>query len=113
MDSILKTRARELRKTSSNAEKHLWYALRAARLHGYKFRRQYPIDPYIVDFICIKKKLIIELDGGQHAVEKDYDDRRTAFLEARGYRVLRFWNNVVFSETEGVITTILQALVKE
>ena len=84
---ILIARARALRKDSTHAENYLWYLLRSRRLSKYKFRRQYVINPYIVDFICLHKKLIIELDGGQHAEAQYYDDKRTTFLELKGYKV--------------------------
>ena len=80
----LKEKARELRKNMTDTEKALWYHLRAHRFEGYAFRRQYPIHSFIVDFICLEKKLIIEVDGGQHAEQQVYDDKRTAFLEQEG-----------------------------
>ncbi len=110
MKKIMQTRARALRKNSTDVENHLWYFLRSRNFNGYKFRRQYVIEPYIVDFICIRKKLIIELDGGQHEQAMNYDERRTRFLKARGYTILRFWNNEVLTETEGVLEVILDAL---
>ena len=94
----------------SSSEKRLWCFLKAKRLGGHKFRRQHSIHPFIVDFICLKRKLIIELDGGQHATQHQYDERRTLFLQAKGYKVLRFWNNVVLKETRAVLNTILTAL---
>src|SRR5277367_6490243 len=100
-------RARALRKNSTDAENHLWYFLRSRHFQGFKFRRQYVIEHYIVDFICIKKKLIIEIDGGQHTQALEYDTKRTAFLEAKGYTVLRFWNNDIFSNIDEVLTVIL------
>jgi very-short-patch-repair endonuclease len=110
MKDIMKNHIRELRQTSSDAEKHLWYFLRAKRLNGYKFRRQHLIHPFVVDFVCLEKKLIIELDGGQHAMRQHYDEKRTVFLESKGYKVVRFWNNVVLNETREVLNTILAAL---
>ncbi len=112
MKNIMQNHIRELRQNSSDAEKRLWYFLRAKRLNGYKFRRQHPIHPFVVDFVCLEKKLIIELDGGQHATQQhyDYDKDRTTFLESQGYQVIRFWNNVVFSEIRAVLDTILTAL---
>jgi very-short-patch-repair endonuclease len=103
-------RARKLRKNSTDVENYVWYFLRNRRFSEYKFRRQYKIPPYIADFICLSKRLIIELDGGQHDEGKAYDEQRTSFLEARGYKVLRFWNNEVFENTEGVISAILAEL---
>ena len=84
-------------------------ALRDRRLLRYKFRRQHPIGPYIVDFACTKHALVIELDGGQHA-DNTSDTRRTAWLESRGWRVIRFWSNHVLENTTGVIDSVLQML---
>jgi len=84
--------------------------LRGRQLCGFKFRRQHPVDRYIADFLCLEAKLIIELDGGQHAERVEYDAARTAVLEACGYRVLRFWNHQVLEEFEGVVETILREL---
>ncbi len=97
-------RARELRRRSTEAEKRLWHALRRRELGGLKSRRQQPIDRYVVDFVCFEARLIIEVDGGQHGPEVDAP--RTANLERRGYRVLRFWNNEVMENLEGVLQTI-------
>ena len=88
----------------------MWKVLRSRQLEGHKFRRQAPIGPYIVDFFCYEKKLIIELDGGHHAEQVDDDDERTRFLEADGFRVMRFWNNQVMAETKAVVESILDAL---
>ncbi len=101
--------ARALRKSSTDAERRLWSALRHRRLRGYRFRRQHPIGRFIVDFACTKYRLIVEADGGQHN-ESDADVRRTAWLERDGWRVLRFWNNEILSNTEGVVETIVKAL---
>ena len=87
----------------------MWMLLRDRRLAHLKFRRQFPIGPYFVDLFCAAKSLIIELDGGQHN-ENPADEKRTAWLESRGYKVIRFWNNDVFKNPEGVLTTILLAL---
>jgi very-short-patch-repair endonuclease len=96
----------------SNAERRLWYFLRAHRFGGVSFRRQALIGPYIVDFVCHDAGLIIELDGGQHGMPKAlrHDERRTAWLTARGYNVLRFWNNDVLRNTEGVLELIAAEL---
>jgi len=102
-------KARQLRKELTPAERKLWAALRGDQ-SGVSFRRQHAIGPYIADFCCIKKKLIIEVDGGQHLEQAGYDNARTAFLEAQGYRVLRFWNNQVEDDLNGVIRSILFAL---
>ncbi|MFN0118322.1 MAG: endonuclease domain-containing protein [Elusimicrobiota bacterium] len=102
--------ARSLRSNPSKAEKLLWYYLRNNQLNNYKFRRQHVIKPYIVDFVCIEKKLIIEVDGGQHALQENYDAHRTEFLQSKGYKVLRFWNNHVLVNTESVLESILKFL---
>ena len=104
-------RARVLRKNATNAENRLWYFIRAKRLKGYKFKRQYILGPYIVDFICLEKRLIIELDGSQHIETVEYDKERTHFLNSKGYRVLRFWNNEVLNNIENVLNAILDPLV--
>jgi very-short-patch-repair endonuclease len=104
-------RARELRQTMTNAERRLWYVLRDRRLRGYKFRRQRPIGPFIVDFACLERRLIIEADGGQHS-DNEGDVRRTAWLEHLGWHVIRFWNNDILSNADGVAEEILAALKK-
>src|SRR5882757_11278266 len=101
--------ARRLRRDATDAERRLWSALRDRRLSGYRFRRQHPIGKFIVDFACTKHRLIVEADGTQHADSKA-DQRRTALLEGEGWRVVRFWDNEVLTNTEGVIEVILQAL---
>lgn len=106
---ILRQRAKKLRKQSTDTERHLWYNLRANRL-GFKFKRQVPIGIYIVDFVCLEKRLIVELDGGQHLDNQKYDLERTAWLNGRGFNVLRFWNNDVLQQTASVIEKIMQAL---
>lgn len=105
--------ARHLRKNLTDAEQHLWRHLRLRQIEEHKFRRQHPIGNYIADFVCIERKLIVEVDGGQHAEQLDYDAARTAWLEAQGYRVLRFWNNEVLQNIEGVVTVIRAALGKD
>jgi len=94
-------RARGLRTEMTDAEVRLWIRLRGEQIDGYRFRRQVPMGPYVVDFACLKARLVIEVDGGQHAEALERDDRRTAWLEARGFRVLRFWNTDVLQRTEG------------
>ena len=110
----LHTQAREmlksLRQDSTDAENRMWYLLRNRRLGGFKFRRQYPIGPYIADFCCYEKRLIIELDGGQHAERESSDEARTRYLEYQGYRVMRFWNDQVLKETDAVCEMILTIL---
>jgi very-short-patch-repair endonuclease len=101
--------ARKLRTTPTDAEIRLWSRLRRKQLEGYRFRRQQPMGPFVVDFFCPEAKLIVEVDGGQHA-ESASDERRTSWLEANGYRVVRFWNNDVLANTEGVLMRILEAL---
>jgi very-short-patch-repair endonuclease len=98
-----------LRSDSTDAEHRLWQLLRAHRFAGYKFRRQVPLDFYIADFVCLAERLIIELDGGQHA-KGNGDGRRDAYLRAQGFRVLRIWNDELFTNEEGVMTSILNAL---
>jgi len=102
--------ARKLRKEQTDAETKLWHMLRDRRLAGKKFRRQHPIPPYVVDFFCNEERLVIEIDGGQHAKAKERDEARTAFLEKHGYRVIRFWNNEVLKETEAVLERIWREL---
>jgi very-short-patch-repair endonuclease len=104
--------AKELRYSETESEKFLWTLLRAKKLNGVKFRRQEPVGQYVVDFVCFEKKLIIEIDGGQHSDEKnkEYDEIRTKWLQSQGFRVIRFWNNDVSSNIEGVITRIKEAL---
>ena len=94
----------------TDAERRLWAHLRNRGLGGHKIRRQHQIGPYIADFCCEKNKLVIELDGGQHADNVAADERRTGWLAARGYRVIRFWNNDVLSDTNAVFEAILAAL---
>jgi Uncharacterized protein conserved in bacteria len=103
-------RARELRRAMTDTEQKLWYRLRNRQLSGCKFRRQHEIDQYIVDFVCTEARLIIELDGGQHVDQVNYDERRTQYLQAMGYRVLRFWNNDALVNIESVLEVILEAL---
>ena len=107
------SRARELRKNPTECEQALWRHLRMRQLGGYKFRRQQPIGQYIVDFVSFEGRVIIELDDGQHSQQMDYDSKRTAWLEARGYRVLRFWNNQVLKEIEAVKAIVSKVLEDE
>ncbi len=103
-------RAKHLRRNATDAEQKLWRHVRNRRLGGHRFRRQQPLGPYIVDFVCLDKKLIVEVDGGQHAERVGRDEKRTAWLESQGFRVLRFWNNQVLTEIEEVAQTIMMAL---
>ena len=104
--------ARDLRKASTEAERRLWSRLRNKQLDGFRFRRQQAMGPYIVDFYCSELSLIIEVDGGQHDANEEADAARTRWLEDRGYRVLRFWNNEVLANTEGVLIAIRQSLAR-
>lgn len=108
-NSTTRTRAIELRKEPTPAERKLWAAIRNDQL-GVNFRRQHAIGSYIPDFACIEKKLIIELDGGQHLEQQEYDQERTSCLESQGYTVIRFWNKDVMKNIDGVILALLQAM---
>ena len=99
-----------MRRDPTDAEKLLWLRLRNRQLAGYKFRRQVWLGPYIVDFACWERKLIVELDGGQHVAAASYDEARTQWLEHRGYRVVRFWNNEVLLEIDAVLEAVLDNL---
>lgn len=103
-------KSKQLRIEMTPEESRLWYLLRDRRFFGYKFRRQMPIGPYIVDFACFKASLIVELDGGQHQDDVEYDQRRSAFLNDNGWKVIRFWNNEFRSNEEGVLKVILEHL---
>jgi very-short-patch-repair endonuclease len=110
---ILETRrARELRKLSPPAERILWARLKNRGLHGAKFVRSKPIGPYFADFACRSAKLVVEIDGATHSTDEEiaHDKRRTAFLEAKGYRVVRFSNQQVYEDVEAVIDEISRAL---
>jgi very-short-patch-repair endonuclease len=106
---MAKETARRLREAMTDAERRLWFAMRDRRLAGYKFRRQHPIEGFVVDFACTRHHLVVEADGGQHS-ENQNDERRTQKLKALGWRVIRFWNNDILANTEGVILTILREL---
>ena len=103
-------RARVLRSNQTQAEQRLWYYLRARRFFGLKFKRQKPVGNYIVDFVCFFQKLIIEVDGGQHHEQMEYDSRRDQWLRGEGFVVLRFWNNQVLGDTEGVLESIRETV---
>jgi very-short-patch-repair endonuclease len=105
----LTERARSLRVEQTIVECDLWNRLRNHRLGGWKWKRQVPRDPYIVDFLCVEAGLVVELDGGQHAEAVAYDARRTAFLESLGLSVMRFWNIELVENMDGVCETILHA----
>jgi very-short-patch-repair endonuclease len=105
--------AKSLRTNQTEAEARLWYHLRAHRFMGLKFKRQKPVGRYIADFVCWEHRLIIELDGGQHAEQATYDRQRDAWLRSQGYAVLRFWNDDVMQQLEGVLERIRCAVVGE
>ncbi len=107
---VTTARARELRKNPTQAESVLWKHLRYRQLDGHKFRRQVSIGPYIADFVSLENRLIIEVDGGHHPDQEIYDAERTIWLQSQGFRVLRFWNNQVLQDIEGVKEAILKAL---
>jgi len=102
-------RARTLRARMTDAERALWAKLRMRQLGGHKFRRQVPFDRYILDFVCLERRLVVEVDGGQHA-DSASDEIRTAHLESEGFRVVRFWNAEVLREMDLVLNRILSAL---
>ncbi len=110
MGGLTKAKARDLRKNPTDAERFLWQYLRLRQFGGNKFRRQQPLGPYIVDFVCLEKRVVIEIDGGQHVEQAAYDAARTAWLEANGFRVLRFWNNEVLKQIQAVKEAIWKAL---
>jgi very-short-patch-repair endonuclease len=103
-------RSRELRKNPTDAERKLWQHLRDKQLENFRFRRQRPVGNYIVDFICLEADLVVELDGGQHADQQQYDAKRTAYLVTEGLHVLRYRNNDVMQNVEGVLEDIRAAL---
>ncbi len=107
--SIVAT-ARKLRRSSTDVERKLWHRIRDKQVEGFRFRRQRPVGRFIVDFICLDARLIVELNGGQHAENVAHDKKRTAFLESLGYRVLRFWNSEVIENIEGVLERLREAL---
>jgi len=107
---LLRKRAKQLRKDMTDAESFLWARIRRRQIHGFKFRRQQMIGPYIVDFVCLEKKLVVELDGGQHVQSQGYDVQRTKWLQAQGFGVLRFWNHQVLTEIDATLQVIANAL---
>jgi very-short-patch-repair endonuclease len=102
--------ARDLRNNATEIERALWRELRRGKIVGARFRRQVPIGPYIVDFACLKNKIVIELDGSQHLDRATYDQARSAFLKTQKFRVLRFWNGQFIDEREAVLETIVWAI---
>jgi len=105
-----KNKARALRKNPTDAERLLWKHLRLRQIGGYKFRRQQPLGHYIVDFVCLEKRLAIEVDGGQHSEQTNYDTKRSVWLESQGFRILRFWNHEILKETDAVKQVIAEAV---
>jgi very-short-patch-repair endonuclease len=110
--STLRQKAKALRKNMTEAEKKLWTELRRRRLLDCKFRRQQPLGEYIVDFVCLSERLIVEVDGGQHARDIAYDKGRDRWLIAQGFTVLRFWNNEIFDNIAGVMYRISDELTR-
>ena len=110
VDKTLLARAKEMRKNPTSAEAKLWHALRAKRFQSFKFTHQVVIAPYIADFVARSYKLVIELDGDTHGFTHDYDQRRTRFLEDKGYHILRFTNSEVMANLDGVLQVILMSL---
>jgi adenine-specific DNA-methyltransferase len=102
--------AQRMRFAPTDAEAALWHNLRAGRLADHKFKRQQPIGNYIVDFVCFQRKLVVEVDGGQHVEAKPHDDLRTAWLETQGFRMIRFWNDDVLLRMERVLDEIIRVL---
>jgi len=105
-------RARLLRVKTTDAENKLWQALRSRQLSGYKFRRQHPIERFIADFACVEHHVIVEADGGQHN-ESRRDERRTKILNKKGWRVLRFWNDEILTNIDGVVESIKTSLLED
>ena len=110
IDPIILDRARRMRREMTQPELKLWSILRNRALVGVKFRRQMPIGNYIADFCCLDRRLIVELDGGQHVEQEAADVSRSMFLSQKGFRVLRFWNEQVLSGSEFVVAEILAAI---
>lgn len=106
----IRVKARQLRRNQTDAEQAIWARLRDRQLCGAKFRRQHPIGPFIADYCCPQSKVIVELDGGQHAVQVAADQKRSRFLEEQGYEMLRFWNHDVLKDTVAVLERIAEAL---
>ena len=111
MSNKITAAARKLRKNSTKAENLLWQKLRNRQLEGFKFRRQQPVGSYILDFVNFKKGIVIEVDGGQHTILKDKDKKRDAWLNAEGFEVMRFWNNEVFENLDGILQVIRTKLI--
>ena len=110
MTTHSKQRTRSLRQRATDAERLMWAFLRDRRLLGYKFRRQHSIGPYFVDFVCLSEMLVVELDGGQHTEQAHYDEKRTRFLESKGYRLVRYWDHERLLDPELVLDDVLRHL---
>ena len=106
MKKILLDNAKNLRKNQTEAEKLLWKHLKAKQINGFKFRRQHPMGKFITDFICLEKKLVVELDGGQHVLNKEKDIERDKWFYNEGFEVLRIWNNEIFHNINGIMEAI-------
>ena len=106
----LSKNAKAFRRRSTDTERKLWLVLRNRGFENLKFRRQHPLGKYIVDFVCLEKSFIIEVDGGGHADQKEKDNERTQWLESQGFKVVRFWNDEVLKETDAVVKAIAYAL---
>ena len=102
---------RELRNAPTDPERLLWRHLKSRQIDGCKFRRQHPYGDYILDFVCLERQLVVELDGSQHFDAAAYDEKRSRFLQSAGFAILRFWNNEVFNELDGVLEVIRRELV--
>ena len=109
---FIKSYQKILRKHATDTEMKLWFFLRNRRFYGFKFRRQQVLKGFIVDFICYEKKLIVELDGGQHNEQEEYDINRTKILEKEGFHILRFWNHDFLQNKDEVLSVIYEALMK-
>lgn len=107
---IIRSHAKQLRRTLTQEERRLWYLLRSRRFSRYKFRRQHPVGHYILDFACCEARLAIELDGGQHEERYKYDVQRTVWLNQKGWKIIRFWNNALWQNEEAVLEKIFEAL---
>ena len=112
MTDMADERARYLRRNQTEAERRLWLYLKDMKREGFHFRRQCPVGPYVADFLCYSARIIVEVDGGQHGMDAgiEHDRRRDEWFEKNGFRVLRYWNNDVLGNTEGVMETILNTL---
>jgi very-short-patch-repair endonuclease len=113
-DPLYVERARELRREMNDAEKRIWWRIRAGRLGGHRFRRQHPMGQYILDFVCLRSRLVVEIDGETHGDDAaEYKDaQRATWIEGRGFRVIRFWNDYVLNHTDDAVECILTALME-